>query len=479
MSEKETLGMTEQTSEKKELSAAEKAKKKKAKYNLVKVIVALCVVLCIVLTVFEMGATYRFMKAVEVDGTEYSVAEYNWLYTNSVYEIYNSYYNMYGNYAAYFFNPNGNLSEQVYNQETGETWADYVKDYTDRSIIEMTELNNEGQKAGFELDEKYYENCDAEWDVIAASAKEYGYGANAYAELNYGRGVNEKVFKDMYIRYYYAIEYAQSVSEGFEVSAEEIDAHYEENKADFDTVSYKYYFVNGAASEGTDAETAMDEAKAKAEGIRSGAEEVEFSESKYALYGNTNAVYADWVFDEARTAGDKEVFESETGYYVVEFVGKNDLHYNTVNARHILVSPEDSANEESVAEALATANTYLEEWVANGSTEEAFAELAQKYSVDGSAANGGLFENIYKGQMVTEFEDWCFDPERKVGDSGIITTNYGYHVMYFSGVAEEYYSYVVDMAIRNERLNEYLDSVIEGVEVSELFGNKYVGKHFA
>ena len=101
MSEKETLGMTEQTSAKKELSAAEKAKKKKAKYNLVKVIVALCVVLCIVLTVFELGVTYRTIKAAEVDGTEYSVAEYNWLYTNSVYEVYNSYYNVIGDESSF------------------------------------------------------------------------------------------------------------------------------------------------------------------------------------------------------------------------------------------------------------------------------------------------------------------------------------------------------------------------------------------
>ena len=154
MSEKETLGMTEQTSAKKELSAAEKAKKKKAKYNLVKVIVALCVVLCIVLTVFELSVTYRTIKAAEVDGTEYSVAEYNWLYTNSVYEIYNNYYSTYGQMAMYFFNPQGNLSEQVYNSETGETWADYVKDFTDKTIVEMTKLYDEGKKAGYELDEE-------------------------------------------------------------------------------------------------------------------------------------------------------------------------------------------------------------------------------------------------------------------------------------------------------------------------------------
>ena len=151
---------------------SEKANNKKAKYTLAKVIVALCVVLCIVLTVFEMGVTYRFIKAAEVDGTGYSVSEYNWFYTNNVYQIYNSYYNTYGDLAMYFFNPQGGLESQVYNQETGETWADYIKDYTNTALIEMTRLYNDGQKNGFVLSDTYYENCDAELEAIKETAKE-------------------------------------------------------------------------------------------------------------------------------------------------------------------------------------------------------------------------------------------------------------------------------------------------------------------
>ena len=33
--------------------------------------------------------------------------------------------------------------------------------------------------------------------------------------------------------------------------------------------------------------------------------------------------------------------------------------------------------------------------------------------------------------MVKNFEDWCFDSSRSVGDTGIIETEYGYYVMYF------------------------------------------------
>ena len=35
--------------------------------------------------------------------------------------------------------------------------------------------------------------------------------------------------------------------------------------------------------------------------------------------------------------------------------------------------------------------------------------------------------------MVEPFENWCFDEVRVVGDYGLVKTQYGYHIMYFSG----------------------------------------------
>ena len=102
-----------------------------------------------------------------------------------------------------------------------------------------------------------------------------------------------------------------------------------------------------------------------------------------------------------------------------------------------------------------------------------------KNSVDSSSVNGGLYENVIKGQMTDEFEDWCFDSARKVGDVEVIKTSYGYHVMYFCGEAEEYYDYVIDLSIRSEEVNSHIDALIDGVEVSDLFGSKYIGKHLA
>ena len=43
----------------------------------------------------------------------------------------------------------------------------------------------------------------------------------------------------------------------------------------------------------------------------------------------------------------------------------------------------------------------------------------------------GLYEDVYPGEMVTSFNDWCFDDARKPGDTGIVESSYGYHILYF------------------------------------------------
>ena len=115
-----------------------------------------------------------------------------------------------------------------------------------------------------------------------------------------------------------------------------------------------------------------------------------------------------------------------------------------VNVRHILIMPKtaeegaDPTDEEKNA-----AKTKAEELLAEflkDPTEDHFAELAKENTEDpGSKENGGLYEDVYPGQMVETFNDWCFDAARKPGDTDIVETSYGYHVMYFVKTSENYH----------------------------------------
>lgn len=114
----------------------------------------------------------------------------------------------------------------------------------------------------------------------------------------------------------------------------------------------------------------------------------------------------------------------------------------SVDVRHILIAPvhgdstaqDAEYTEEEWAAAEKLAQDVLEEFLAGDKTQDAFAALANQRSQDpGSNQNGGLYEGVKEGQMVPTFNDWCFDESRQEGDTGIVKTDYGYHVMYFVG----------------------------------------------
>ena len=140
------------------------------------------------------------------------------------------------------------------------------------------------------------------------------------------------------------------------------------------------------------------------------------------------------------------------------------LKVNNIHVRHILVQPEqdvdsnedgtpDSSSEEAWAVAKSQADEIYALWQQNP-TEENFAALANEHSTDpGSNTSGGLYENVAPGTMVEPFNDWCFDASRKVGDTGIVETNYGYHIMFFVGTSDtQAWFDTASNDIMNERL---------------------------
>ena len=104
---------------------------------------------------------------------------------------------------------------------------------------------------------------------------------------------------------------------------------------------------------------------------------------------------------------------------------------------------------------------------------------AEKYSEDaGSNTNGGLYEGIYRGQMVPEFNDFCF-AGHKSGDIGVVygeNSGYaGYHLVYFVGEGENYSSEIARNALTTAALNDFLSAQTEGVEPVLRYWAKLVG----
>lgn len=92
-----------------------------------------------------------------------------------------------------------------------------------------------------------------------------------------------------------------------------------------------------------------------------------------------------------------------------------------------------TCSEEAWAACEAEAQELLTYWEKKTMhTEATFGELARKNSRDtGTMVDGGLYQSIRKGQMVPFLDDWCFDPARQAGDTAILRSQYGVHILYF------------------------------------------------
>jgi len=163
----------------------------------------------------------------------------------------------------------------------------------------------------------------------------------------------------------------------------------------------------------------------------------------YMDYADTyyrGMAYATHLYENINpTDAEVEAFFTENEDYYSENGVTKDSRF--VNVRHVLLQPEgDEFGEDGYPvytdEAWEACHVKAEElynkWQEGDKSEDSFAQLAMEHSVDGSASVGGLYENVYKGQMVEEFEAWCFDESRMPGDHGLVKTRYGYHIMFFS-----------------------------------------------
>lgn len=153
----------------------------------------------------------------------------------------------------------------------------------------------------------------------------------------------------------------------------------------------------------------------------------------YAKLSNEGYMYATALsYYIEPTAEEVEAFFAQREADYAELGITKDSGY-TVNVRHILVT--DNREDKDLS-----ASKLLKKWQGNRS-EANFSDLAFAHSEDtGSNAVGGLYSGISKGQFTAEIDAWCFDPARQSGDTTIITTDSGDHILYFSGTNDIWFT---------------------------------------
>lgn len=520
-SDKKKLRKEENTTKMTERQRQQRAEDKKLKVYTVTFITSLILIVCLAVGILvcqnytTSGHAERNTIAATVGDNDINTVEMAYYYKDTINNFYNSIYSEDNIYADYYFEAMGldvgtKLTEQT-NPETGDTWANYFLDgalETAQNDYAMAAL---AKAAGHKLTEEEQSSLDTTLSNIESTAILYGYSSgDQYLQAIYGFGADLDSYGAYLERSTLASSYYSAYYDSLTFTEDEIKAQEEENGVNAYN-SYTYLdcylsytdFLEGGTEDENGSTTYTDEekdaarAKAKAEAeklaaaqneeeLKKLAEEASVNESsQLAVNQQTNDLHstldtkmADWLAAEERKAGDIGMIENTSsddekvvnGYHVVIFQSKNDNTEKMDNVRHLLVAYEGGHTDESTGETVYTdaektvamndAEKLLDEWKNGDATEDSFIALVKEHTADtASAEDGGLYEDIHHSSEYMEtFRDWAIDPARKVGDTGLVETDYGVHIMYYSGNSDtSYRELMITDELRSAAMEKWYD----------------------
>ncbi len=487
--------------------------------------IVLCAVIVLGVVAFSLNYYGALQRVIKIGGVgsdqSVSIAEYEYYYMRAYNQVrYQAQY-----YQYYYQTSNGydlSLTPEEQTQTTKDadgneiTWAEKLHEDTLEIIQLHKAYYNEALKMGLKLTKADEAFIDKQIEDLRDEAKSAGsnssssnsenkvtYSLNAYLRKVYGGSINErflrKQLKIQVLAQKYLTERTNEIAKDYD--QKDIDAEYKKDTTAYDFVTFRAYTFKTTELTKEDNETddalKARQAKANAE-VKKNANDfynavtndatftakakelnkdtADYNvdkETKYSMLKSTaqstfSEDAAKWLFDSSTKVGSKKLFsDEENGKYIVVLALSKPHQEQTVTARHILFQTKDQnsgndLSEEEIAKKKTQAEDVLKKFNEGDKTEDSFAALANEYNEDtSSSSNGGLYEHIYPGQMVTEFNDWVFDANRKAGDVELVETDFGYHIIYF--VAKDGKDYY-DSAIRSSKANEDIETETKALQ---------------
>lgn len=462
---------------------AKSIEKRSAAASILKKVVAVVLAVAIVggiawKIVDSLGIIERAVTAVSIGDDKITAAQYNYYYTAQYQQMayYADAYAQQGMNMGFDTSIAPDEQDSTQTDEDGNvlTWDEVFKDSAANYAQFVYAYYNEAVKAGLTLTDDEKAQINETIENYRDEAATNNYSLNAYLRETFGGGFNEKAFRKQLEMETLAQNYYEDKTSELKttISDADIKAEYDANRKNYDYADVRYYAftfttltanegeTNEALKERQKAANAKVEAEAKAiydkltdeaslqaaitayknEGKEKPTDDDYTKLLKITTYNSlstsTCEEAADWAFDTARKAGDKNMIVGEKAVYIIYSV-KPIYTMNSVDIRHCLVEFEaEDANNVTDAEKEAAqkkAKALLDEWLAGEKTEESFAAMAKENTADtASKETGGLYDNIRTTDNYVEaFEEWSFDDARKAGDYGMVETEYGYHIMYF------------------------------------------------
>ena len=484
------------------------------------------------------GVIQKNTVAATVGDHELNSVELNYYYSDAISSAYNEWNSAYGeNMSAYMALMGLDLTKPLDEQkntmsESDMTWADYfVQAALDRAKSDLA-LYDAAIAAGFELSAEDLDAVESNMTTLGFYAQLNGYSnVGQYLKAMYGPGANEENYRDYCIKTATANAYYVGHNDDLTYDDAAIRDYEASRLTDYNSYDFSYYYVNhtkflpeGTKGEDgkvtyTDEQLAMarDKAKEAAQSLTKVKTQEELdsaiaalsinkgttaasSKSNGVLGSSISSLYSKWLTSNSRKENDVAMFAYEStstgedgkqttvvnGYYVVMFRGMTTNERPVGNVRHLLVKFEGGTKDDKgnttysdaeKAAAKTEAEGYLNTWKSGAATEESFVELVKEHSDDTSKTTGGLFENIIPtSPYVPNFLNWSIDETRKAGDTEVIETEYGYHVMYYVAASElNYRDTMISDDIRAEDQASWYEDILEAVE-AKVVNDKHLEK---
>jgi hypothetical protein len=471
------------------------SKAKNRLYAAVAIFIALSLLSMIVLSlVKDSGVILKSTDVITVGGQTVKAPELEFYY-HAMIKSYQAqaqqFYLMYG-IDIFGINFDYNLFRQVRDEETGETWGEVIRNDAVNQMYEILLLEQAAKAENFTLSDEQLKEVDEQIAEMEKYARDSNMTFAALLRANFGKTITPSTYRKYVEREKLVDAFRQHKIENFPVDQAALDARYTKDPSEFDAVTYYTFNITVTApEEAEDKDAALKEAVSKkkeeleskfkdvtkdeflklakeltastdSEGktVEGKSEEDLLAKNKYSR--SVPESVSEWMFDDSRRNGDIEIVENSSSVSVYYFIDKNVGDYGSRNVRHILLRYDEEDEEVTEDDVKAKLEDIYNTWKNGAKTEESFAELAMEKSEDtGSVENGGLYEDVILGQMVPEFEAWLFDDARKPGDTDIIKTDYGFHLMYYVGEGDTARNVQVDSVLRSEMYDEYYEGLTE------------------
>lgn len=450
-----------------------------------------------------------------VDGQKISIGMYDYYYASIV-----SYYEQYASYGYYSLDTTKDYSKQYTTDDDGNkiSWQKFFETEALKEVEQITTYYSKALEEGVTLTSAQKKTIDKQISTLKDSASQNDVSLDQYIKANFGTYCSEDTIRIMLEQYYLSANYKGKFKSEAKVTDNDVDKYYNDHKNDYKKIEFYYIaspydatdnnsknesiktaekimakmkdkksvialvpevyssYIDSQVKSSMEQDSTLTEKKAREEAVKS------YESNVVTTVSGSDSPFDDkmntWLFSDDTKVGSKKYYIDESaGYiYIVLKTSKASVEEDeTYTVRHILVAPESGSNsssntsekteytDEQWAAAKKKADSILAKFNKTDKSEYEFAKLAEQYSTDSASTSsgsndsfGGLYESVTLGQMVPDFEKWSIDDSRKYGDTGIVKSDYGYHIMFFINDCPEYQSKIIAQ-IKSDRLSNMID----------------------